>query len=169
MTPTRPHPENKTLSQTISGNATGLTKGPSMHTPTGLKSAIALVSLAALAACAPNSGGVRGYTAFSATANVTEIDAEVPLQAFANCFRATATFLPFSTFEQGPDRFAYRLRAEDLWLEEMIVTPTASGGITGELRVSGIYDAGWREILERDRLPALAACQTEAGVAGELR
>jgi hypothetical protein len=48
--------------------------------------------------------------------------------------------------------------------QQRLVTPTATG-ITGELRVSGIYDAGWREILERDRLPALALCQTEAGIA----
>ena len=47
----------------------------------------------------------------------------------------------------------------------MIVISTASGGITGELRVSGIYDTGWREILERDRQPALAVCQTKAGIA----
>jgi hypothetical protein len=126
--------------------------------------AVALAGLALLAACAPNTGGVRGYTAFSATAVVTDIDAEVPLAAFAECFRTRATFLPFSTFEQGADRFVYRLRAEDLWLEEMIVTATSTG-ITGELRVSGIYDAGWQEILERDRLPALAVCQTEVGIA----
>lgn len=137
-----------------------------MPTPRRLNPAFALATLAALAACAPNSGGVRGYTAFSATAAVTEINADVPLQAFADCFRTRATFLPFSTFERGADRFVYRLRAEDLWLEEMIVTSTASGGITGTLLVSGIYDDGWREILERDRLPALAVCQTEAGIAG---
>lgn len=137
-----------------------------MPNPRRLNPAIGLAALAALTACAPNTGGVRGYTAFSATAVVTEIDANVSLGAFANCFRSKAAFLPFSTFEQGVDRFVYRLRAEDLWLEEMIVTSTASGGITGELRVSGIYDAGWREILERDRLPALATCQTEAGLAG---
>lgn len=136
-----------------------------MPTLTRRNPAIALAALASLAACAPNSGGVRGYTAFAATAEVTEIDTEVPLTAFANCFRRSATFLPFSTFEQGGTSFVYRLRAEDLWLEEMIVTSTPSGGTTGELRVSGIYDAGWREILERDRLPALAACQTEAAIA----
>jgi hypothetical protein len=126
---------------------------------------IALAALVALAACAPNSGGVRGHTAFSATATVTDIDADVPLEAFARCFRTKATFLPFSSFEQSEDRFVYRLRAEDLWLEEMIVTSAASGGITGELRVSGIYDTGWREILERDRLLVLATCQTNAGIA----
>jgi hypothetical protein len=130
-----------------------------------LNPALALAALAVLVACAPNSGGVRGYTAFAATAEVTEIETEVPLQAFADCFRDRATFLPFSTFEQGVNSFVYRLRAEDLWLEEMIVTSTSSGGTSGELRVSGIYDVGWREILERDRLPALAACQTEAGIA----
>ncbi len=127
--------------------------------------ALVLAGAAALSACAPNSGGVRGYTAFIATAAVTEIDAPVALPEFVECFRARATFLPLSTFEQGNDRFVYRLRAEDLWLEEMVVTSTPTG-ITGELRVSGIYDAGWREILERDRLPALAFCQTEAGIAG---
>jgi len=136
-----------------------------MPTLNRLNAATAFALLAALAACAPNTGGVRGYTAFTATAQVTEIDADVTLQAFSNCFRTRATFLPFSTFDQGADRFVYQLRAEDLWLEEMVVTPTKSGGITGELRVSGIYDAGWRDILERDRLPALAACQTEAGIA----
>lgn len=136
-----------------------------MPTLNRLNAAAALAVLATLAACAPNSGGVRGYTAFAATAQVTEIDADVPLQAFADCFRTRAIFLPFSTFDQGADRFVYQLRAKDLWLEEMVVTPTKSGGITGDLRVSGIYDAGWREILERDRLPALAACQTEAAIA----
>ncbi|OYX26569.1 MAG: hypothetical protein B7Z10_02860 [Rhodobacterales bacterium 32-66-7] len=126
---------------------------------------LALLAVATLAACGPNTGGVRGQTAFYATAVVTEIDADVPLSAFAGCFRDQATFLPLSKFEEGEDRFVYRLRAKDLWLEEMIVTPTPTGGITGELRVSGIYDDGWREILERDRMPALIACQTRAGLA----
>lgn len=126
---------------------------------------LALACVTALTGCAPNSGGVRGETAFNATAAVTEIDADVPLAAFARCFRTRATFLPLSKFEQDENRFVYRLQAEDLWLEEMTVTATPSG-ITGELRVSGIYDKGWRDMLERDRLPALALCQTKAGIAG---
>jgi hypothetical protein len=77
---------------------------------------------------ASKSGGVRGHTAFAATAAITDIDVvDMPLQAFADCFRTKATFLPFSTFDKSSDRFVCRLKAEDLWLKKLIVTSTASG------------------------------------------
>ena len=117
----------------------------------------AAAALLLLAACGANTGGVRGYPAFRATATVTDIDARIDLATFASCFRDRARFLPFSAFERTEDRFVYLLRADDLWLESMVVTATPDG-ISGEFLASGLYDDGWRAILERDRLPALAAC-----------
>lgn len=119
----------------------------------------------ALAACTPAAGGVEGEETFRATAEVTEFAAPVPLETFVTCFRSEATFFPLSGFGQNNDVFIYRLAIDELWFEELVVNRTPEG-IAGVLSVSGRYDDGWNGILVRDRLPAIAACQTEPGAEG---
>jgi len=67
-----------------------------------LAAALALVSAAA--ACTPSTeGGVRGYTAFAATARVERLHSARSADEVAACFRANAEFLPKSRFERLPD------------------------------------------------------------------
>ena len=113
----------------------------------------------ALAACTPSTvGGVRGETAFAATARVETHDSAFAADALATCFRAQGKFLPKSRFLPLPGGGSrYVLQGFGLWFEDISFVPTATGS-TVEVRSSGAYDAKWIAMMARDRLEPLGAC-----------
>jgi hypothetical protein len=119
----------------------------------------ALVALLGLAACTPSTvGGVRGATAFAATAHVENHDSRRSATEVFECFRATAKFLPPSRFTANADgSHTYTLAGFGLWFEEVIFTPGPDGSHVS-VRTSGAYDDKWIAMLARDRLEPLGAC-----------
>lgn len=126
---------------------------------------VLLVALLPLvSACTPaTTGGVRGHTAFAATARVETHSSAKPAAEVAACFKATATFLPKSRFVTDPSGSVhYSLSGFGLWFEEIDFLTTPEGSRI-EVRTSGAYDAKWAAMLVRDRLEPLGAClKTEA-------
>lgn len=112
-----------------------------------------------VAGCTPSHvGGVRGQTAFAATARIEIHNSRHAAADMAACFRKSAKFLPKSRFTAEPDGSArYRLAGHGLWFEEIdfMATPTGS---RIEVRSSAAYDARWIARLARDRLEPLGAC-----------
>jgi len=130
-----------------------------------LTRALAVVALGGLSAgCVPSTvGGVRGYTAFLATARVERHVSAQPAPVVADCFRRTAKFLPRSTFVPTPEGGVhYRLAGYGLWFEEILFTPDATGS-TIEIRSSGAYAGNWVRMLVRDRLEPLGQCIANKG------
>jgi hypothetical protein len=127
---------------------------------------LALALLAAqglIVACTPSTvGGVRGYTAFDATARVETHRTPLATADVAACFRTTASFLPGSRFEPlatGGER--YTLFGYGLWFEEISFRPAPEGASPGtlvEVKSSGAYDAKWTAMFARDRLEPLGHC-----------
>ncbi len=120
----------------------------------------ALLALAAaLAACTPSTvGGVRGETAFAATARVETHDSRFAADALAGCFRKHATFLPKSRFLALPGGGSrYVLAGYGLWFEDISFTPTPAGSVV-EVKSSAAYDTKWIAMMVRDRLEPLGAC-----------
>ena len=119
-----------------------------------------LIAFAPLvAACTPNTvGGVRGYTAFAATAHVETHVSQHSAAAIAACFRSTARFLPESRFvTQADGSTRYTLSGHGLWFEDIRFLATPDGSRT-EVRTSAAYDTKWVAMLVRDRLEPLGAC-----------
>jgi hypothetical protein len=127
-----------------------------------------LVLAMALAACTPNSvGGVRGETAFAATARVETHDSPFAADAVAACFKAHARFLPKSRFEPLPGGGSrYVLAGYGLWFEEISFTPQGIGSVV-EVKSSGAYDAKWIAMMARDRLEPLGACIADPARTGD--
>lgn len=113
-----------------------------------------------ISACTPSStGGVRGYTAFAATARVERLRSDRSADDVAACFRATARFMPKSRFEALPDGTnRYTLEGYGLWFEEITFNPATDGGSDIEVKSSGAYAGGWISMLVRDRLGPLGEC-----------
>lgn len=129
---------------------------------------LALAVLGGLSAgCTPSTvGGVRGHTAFLATARVERHVSAQPARVVASCFRRTAKFLPRSTFTSTPEGgVQYRLEGYGLWFEEILFTPSATGSAI-EIRSSGAYAGNWVRMLIRDRLEPLGHC---IGIKGEAK
>lgn len=120
---------------------------------------LALALLPLVAACTPaTTGGVRGHTAFAATARVETHASPQPAATVAACFRATAKFLPKSRFAPlGNGGARYTLQGFGLWFEEIDFLNVPEGSRI-EVRTSGAYDAKWVAMLVRDRLEPLGAC-----------
>ena len=121
--------------------------------------AVAAALAPLIAACTPSRvGGVRGETAFAATARVETHDSAFAAGALAACFRAHAKFLPKSRFEPLPGGGSrYILAGFGLWFEAISFTPEGTGSVV-EVRSSGAYDAKWIAMMARDRLEPLGAC-----------
>jgi hypothetical protein len=120
---------------------------------------LALALLPLVSACTPaTTGGVRGHTAFAATARVETHSSPKPAAEVAACFRATAKFLPNSRFVTDASGSAhYSLSGFGLWFEEIDFLNVPEGSRI-EVRTSGAYDAKWVAMLVRDRLEPLGAC-----------
>jgi hypothetical protein len=123
-----------------------------------------------IAACTPSTvGGVRGETAFAATARVETHDSKFAADAVAACFRKHATFLPKSRFEPLPGGGSrYILAGYGLWFEEISFTPAAGGSVV-EVKSSGAYDAKWIAMMARDRLEPLGACLANPAWTGDTK
>lgn len=121
---------------------------------------LGLLLLGALGACTASTvGGVRGYTSFAATARVENHHSVHSADAVANCFRATAKFLPksrFVTLPEGGQR--YTLAGFGQWFEEISFRPDPRGGSAIEILSSANYAGNWVAMLAHDRLEPLAAC-----------
>jgi hypothetical protein len=121
---------------------------------------VLLVALLPLvSACTPAvTGGVRGHTAFAATARVETHSSPKPAADVAACFTATAKFLPNSRFvTDAGGSVHYTLSGFGLWFEEIDFLKVPEGSRI-EVRTSGAYDAKWVAMLVRDRLEPLGAC-----------
>ncbi len=120
----------------------------------------ALALLVPLAACTPSTvGGIRGETAFVATARLDSLRVEGDAPTIAACFRDTAEFLPRSRFtpiDGGGIR--YTLAGYGLWFEEVRFVPQQPGGTLIEVRTSGNYDGRWMTVFSQQRLTPLMAC-----------
>lgn len=114
-------------------------------------------------ACMPSTvGGVRGYTAFAATARVEQLQSARSPDEVAACFRTNAEFLPKSRFEKRADGSTrYSLSGYGLWFEEMLFVPTPAGGSAIEVKSSGAYAGNWINMLVRDRLGPLGECAAQ--------
>jgi hypothetical protein len=121
---------------------------------------VALALLMPLAACTPSTvGGIRGETAFVATARLDTIRAEGDAGPIATCFRNTAEFLPRSRFaplDGGGSR--YSLAGYGLWFEDIRFVPQTPTSTLIEIRTSGNYDARWMAMFSEQRLEPLMAC-----------
>lgn len=128
-------------------------------TPRALCLALLAVTLP-LAACAPNAvGGIRGETAFVATARLDTLRVDRSPSAIADCFRNTGSFLPRSRFEPyGDGGSRYVLAGYGLWFEDIRFLPDPPGATLIEIRTSGNYDARWRTMFVEQRLEPLMAC-----------
>lgn len=127
--------------------------------------ALAVLALGGLSSgCVPSTvGGVRGYTAFMATARIELHVSALPAPVVADCFRRTAKFLPRSTFAPTPEGGVhYQLAGYGLWFEEIRFTPNATGSAI-EIRSSGAYAGNWVRMLVRDRLEPLGRCIADKG------
>lgn len=124
-----------------------------------LRAAMLVMAIGA-SACTPSTvGGVRGYTAFAATARIERLHSARPADEVAACFRANAVFLPKSRFEKLPDGgMRYTLAGYGLWFEEMTFAPAPDGGSDIEVKSSGAYAGNWINMLVRDRLGPLGEC-----------
>lgn len=113
-----------------------------------------------LAACTPSTvGGIRGETAFVATARLDTLRVEGDTASIATCFRDTAEFLPRSRFtpiEGGGSR--YSLAGYGLWFEDIRFLPQQPGGTLIEIRTSGNYDGRWMTMFTQQRLTPLMTC-----------
>lgn len=132
---------------------------------TRLHLAAALALALGAAACTPSAvGGVRGHTAFAATARVERLHSPRPADEVAACFRTNAEFLPKSRFETLPDGGTrYTLAGYGLWFEEMTFSPAPDGGSDIEVKSSGAYAGNWITMLVRDRLGPLGECANQKG------
>lgn len=126
--------------------------------------AAAAILAALIAGCTPSTiGGVRGYTAFAATARVERHHSPRSAPEVAACFRTTARFLPRTRFEPMIDGGTrYVLAGYGLWFEEIVFTPGAYGSDV-EVRSSGAYAGKWVTMLVRDRLEPLGRCLAATG------
>lgn len=125
-----------------------------------LRLAATLALVLGSAACTPSTvGGVRGYTAFAATARVERLHSARSADEVAACFRASAEFLPKSRFEKLPDGSTrYALAGYGLWFEEITFSPAPDTGSNIEVKSSGAYAGKWINMLVRDRLGPLGEC-----------
>jgi pimeloyl-ACP methyl ester carboxylesterase len=120
---------------------------------------VAVLSLAILAGCASTEAGSRGYDAFAQEAAPATIAGSRTAAEASACFEERARFLPLSEFSRDPatDRFTYRLRAMDLWFEQVRIEPEGSGA-RAEVRIAPNLNARWQAQFESDRLRPLRSC-----------
>ncbi|MFY8106803.1 MAG: hypothetical protein ACOVKO_07790 [Elstera sp.] len=124
-----------------------------------------LTSFGLLACAAGAQVGEKSAKNFAERTEVLTLTSTVPAAQVARCFEAQARLLPLSTvtYEADTRLYRYRLKAYDLWLEEAEFSDKSTGGSHVQFRYAANYDAGWRSMLERDRLAPLKACTEQKG------
>jgi hypothetical protein len=124
-----------------------------------------LTSLGLVACAAGAQVGEKSAKDFSERTEVVNLTSQAPAAQVARCFETQARLLPLSTvtYEADTRLYRYRLKTYDLWLEEAEFSDTATGGSQVRFRYAANYDAGWRRMLERDRLGPLKACTDAKG------
>ncbi|MFY7776939.1 MAG: hypothetical protein ACOVQ8_01565 [Elstera sp.] len=124
-----------------------------------------LTTLGLVACAAGAQVGEKSAKDFAERTEVLSLTSSAPAAQVARCFETQARLLPLSTitYEADTRLYRYRLKAYDLWLEEAEFSDTATGGSEVRFRYATNYDAGWRKMLERDRLGPLKACTDAKG------
>lgn len=135
---------------------------PSRQPHSRIPLACLAATLLLLQGCAPPPAGSIGETAFLEDSQPTLLTGPRPSYDAARCFRARASFLPGSDFEEDEvlQRFTYRLQLAGLWFEQIDIEPLHRGmaGSLAQVRVAPTLDAQWRRRFNAQRLSVLRQC-----------